>query len=64
MPVSMFTKKTESENPAAIGPQSPSATTIEMIAISERDQPRDDRAEDDQQHDQRRRQAELAARPT
>ena len=34
MPVSMFTKKTESENAAAIGAQSPSATTIEMIAIA------------------------------
>ena len=59
MPVSMFTTKTESSNAAATAPQSPSATTIETIAISERDQPGDDRAEDEQQDDQRRRQAEL-----
>ena len=55
----MFTKKTESENPAAIGPQSPSATTIEIIAIRSGISPATTAPKTMQQHDQRRREAEL-----
>ena len=59
MPVSMFTTKTESENSAAIGPQSPSATTIAIIAIRSGISPATTAPKTTQQHDQGRRQAEL-----
>jgi len=41
-------KKTEIENPAAMGAQSPCATTIEIIAIRERISPAKHADEDDQ----------------
>jgi hypothetical protein len=53
MPVSMFTKKTESENASARSEQRPSATTIATIAIRRRDQPGDNRAEHEQQDHER-----------